>query len=72
MPYMIERNWLLSYRTVEGIHQILTQMDRRSKNISKMQFASEELKEFYDEFEQEFTLFFEEIQQQAKQKLHSL
>jgi acyl carrier protein phosphodiesterase len=72
MPYMIERNWLLSYRTVEGIHQILTQMDRRSKNLSKMQFASEELKEFYAEFEQEFTTFFEEMQFQAKQKLLSL
>ena len=72
MPYMIERNWLLSYRTVEGIHQILTQMDRRSKNTSKMQFASEELKEFYVEFEEEFTAFFEQIQQQAKQKLLSL
>ncbi len=72
MPYMIERNWLLSYRTVEGIHQILTQMDRRSKNISKMQFASDELKEFYAEFEQEFTTFFEDIQKQAKQKLESL
>ncbi|MCI9845630.1 ACP phosphodiesterase [Flavobacterium pectinovorum] len=72
MPYMIERNWLLSYRTVEGIHQILTQMDRRSKNISKMQFASEELKEFYTDFEDEFTSFFEDIQQQSKQKLLSL
>jgi acyl carrier protein phosphodiesterase len=72
MPYMIQRNWLLSYRTVEGIHQILTQMDRRSKNASKMQFASEELKEFYTEFEQEFTAFFEDIQKQAKLKLLSL
>ncbi|PXY41374.1 DUF479 domain-containing protein [Flavobacterium cheongpyeongense] len=69
MPYMIERNWLLSYQTVEGIHQILTQMDRRSKNISKMQFASVELIEFYNEFEQEFTIFFEDIQKQTKQKL---
>lgn len=72
MPYMIERNWLLSYRTVDGIHQILTQMDRRSKNISKMQFAVEELREFYDEFEQEFTLFFEEIKVKAKEKLNAL
>lgn len=72
MPYMIERNWLLSYQTVEGIHQILTQMDRRSKNISKMQFASEELKEFYADFEHEFTTFFEDIQKQSKQKLLSL
>jgi acyl carrier protein phosphodiesterase len=69
MPYMIERNWLLSYQTVEGIHQILTQMDRRSKNISKMQFASVELIEFYNEFEHEFTIFFEDIQKQTKQKL---
>jgi acyl carrier protein phosphodiesterase len=69
MPYMIQRNWLLSYRTVEGIHQILTQMDRRSRNESKMQFASAELKEFYAEFEQEFTLFFEEMKVNAKQKL---
>lgn len=68
MPYMIQRNWLLSYQTVEGIHQILTQMDRRSKNQSKMQFASVELKEFYSEFEQEFT-FFEDIKEHSKQKL---
>lgn len=72
MPYMIERNWLLSYRTVDGIHQILTQMDRRSKNISKMQYAVEELKEFYDEFEEEFTTFFEEMKKHAKVKLLSL
>ncbi len=72
MPYMIERNWLLSYRTTEGIHQILTQMDRRSKNISQMQFAIEELNEFYDEFEEEFTSFFEDIKIHAKEKLLSL
>ncbi|MCV2484677.1 acyl carrier protein phosphodiesterase [Flavobacterium sp. SH_e] len=72
MPYMIERNWLLSYRTTEGIHQILTQMDRRSKNISQMQYAIEELNEFYDEFEQEFTSFFEDIKIHAKEKLLSL
>jgi acyl carrier protein phosphodiesterase len=72
MPYMIERNWLLSYQTVEGIKNILTQMDRRSKNTSKMQFASEELVEFYSEFEQEFTLFFEDVKKHSKQKLLSL
>ncbi|MDP5201928.1 ACP phosphodiesterase [Flavobacterium sp. DG2-3] len=72
MPYMIERNWLLSYRTTDGIHNILTQMDRRSKNISQMQYAVEELIEFYDEFEEEFTLFFEEMREEAKGKLLSL
>jgi acyl carrier protein phosphodiesterase len=47
-------------------------MDRRSKNISKMQYAIEELNEFYDEFEEEFTSFFEEIKIEAKAKLISL
>jgi hypothetical protein len=34
MP-MIDQNWLLSYQTIEGIN-ILTQMDGRTKNKSKM------------------------------------
>ncbi|PTS91628.1 DUF479 domain-containing protein, partial [Flavobacterium sp. HMWF030] len=38
----------------------------------KMQFASAELKEFYPEFEQEFTLFFEDIKKHSNQKLLSL
>ena len=61
MPYMIEHNWLVSYRTVEGISRILTQMDQRTKNESKMRFAINELTEFYIEFENEFTEFFEEL-----------
>jgi acyl carrier protein phosphodiesterase len=72
MPYMIERNWLLSYQTIEGIHQILTQMDGRTKNESKMRFSSSELKEYYTEFEVEFTTFFEELRIQSYQKLLSI
>jgi acyl carrier protein phosphodiesterase len=72
MPYMIKQNWILSYQTVEGIHQILTQMDSRTKFKSNMRFASEELLQFYDEFEQEFTTFFEDLRNHSKQKLISL
>ncbi|PIF30329.1 acyl carrier protein phosphodiesterase [Flavobacterium sp. 9] len=72
MPTMIRENWLWSYQTTEGIQHILTQMDRRSKNQSKMQFATQELKDFYAEFESEFDLFFEDMQAQAKQKRLSL
>lgn len=72
MPYMINQNWLWSYQTVDGIDTILTQMDRRTKNESKMRFATEELQESYLEFEQEFTDFFEDLRIHAKQKLISL
>ena len=61
MPYMIEQNWLVSYQTVDGITGILTQMDQRTKNESKMRFATNELSEFYLEFEDEFTNFFQEL-----------
>ncbi|MFV8337599.1 ACP phosphodiesterase [Flavobacterium sp. RSP29] len=68
MPYMIEQNWLVSYQTVKGIEHILTQMDQRTKNESKMRFATNELSEFYREFEKEFTEFFEELNAFATQK----
>ncbi len=70
LPYMEKQNWLSSYQTIEGIHQILTQMDRRTQNNSNMRFASEELLAFYDEFENEFTLFFEDIRNYCSQKLN--
>ena len=61
LPYMVEQNWLVSYQTTEGIQQILTQMDRRTKNKSNMQFSVNELVLYSTEFENEFTLFFKEL-----------
>ena len=61
MPYMISDNWLLSYRSIEGIQKVLEGMNRRTKNRSQMNLAVNELKEFYKEFEAEFSLFFEDL-----------
>ena len=72
MPYMIEFNWLVSYQTVEGITRILTQMDSRTKNESKMRFSSKELIEYYTEFEQEFATFFEDLRIESRKKLELL
>jgi len=72
MPYMIADNWLLSYATVPGISKILNQMNVRTKGISKMNFAVLELEEFYTEFEDEFTSFFEELIQFSRKKLLEL
>ena len=58
MPYMIEQNWLASYATIAGIELILFQMDYRTKHKANMQEAVVELQQFYEEFENEFTLFF--------------
>lgn len=68
MPYMIQRNWLWNYQFTDGIARILFQMDQRTKNNSKMQYSIEELKAFYTEFEDEFTIFFEDLRAFVKQK----
>ena len=61
MPFMLAENWLLSYAEIDGIQLVLNGMNKRTKNKSKMNLATKELKEFYSEFEEEFTLFFEEL-----------
>ncbi|WP_179336119.1 acyl carrier protein phosphodiesterase [Winogradskyella costae] len=60
-PIMIEGNWLLSYATIEGIQVVLNGMNHRTKGLSKMNEATKELKEHYDAFEADFTLFFEDL-----------
>jgi len=72
MPFMISNNWLLSYETIPGIAKILEQMNRRIKNISNMDLAVVELKQYYTEFEDEFTSFFAELESFSKDKLLQL
>lgn len=69
LPYMMQYNWLVSYQTVAGIERILTQMDNRIKNNSNLRFSIVDLKFFYTEFEEEFTLFFEEVRSYCGAKL---
>jgi acyl carrier protein phosphodiesterase len=71
-PLMIEGNWLLSYAKIEGIQQVLNGMNRRTKGKSKMNEATKELKEYYSEFEHEFTMFFEELRAYSNSKLIEL
>lgn len=72
MPYMISDNWLLSYGTIEGIGKVLKQMNVRTKGISNMNLATNELVEYYDEFEAEFTSYFDELIDFSKRKLIEL
>ncbi|MDP5158640.1 MAG: acyl carrier protein phosphodiesterase [Flaviramulus sp.] len=72
MPFMLADNWLLSYASINGISKILDGMNRRTKNRSGMNKAVIELETFYNEFESEFTLFFDELRAFSKEKLKEL
>jgi len=60
-PYMVSQNWLLNYATIEGIEQILFQMNGRVKSKIQLHHSIKEFKEDYTLFEAEFTSFFEEL-----------
>lgn len=72
MPHMLADNWLLNYASIEGISRVLDGMNRRTKNRSSMNEAVVELENFYTEFENEFSDFFEEIIASSKEKLNTL
>jgi acyl carrier protein phosphodiesterase len=71
LPYMVADNWLYNYREIEGIEKILFQMNRRIKYRAKMHLAVEELREFYEEFENEFRMFFEELRTYVKSEVNT-
>jgi len=72
MPYMIARNWFVSYATIAGLEMILFQMDYKTKHRANMQEAIVELQDFYAEFESEFFLYFEELIISCQQKITEL
>ena len=72
LPYMKKGNWLYNYQFIEEIERVLFQMDNRTKHKSQMGLSVKELREYYTEFEQEFTLFFKELSQYSAEKLETL
>lgn len=67
--WMVQDNWLLKYREIEGIHQTLTGMSRRTRFDSKMEVAHLTLQEKEEEFQVIFFAFFEELETFARVKL---
>ncbi|MDO6736885.1 acyl carrier protein phosphodiesterase [Wenyingzhuangia sp. 2_MG-2023] len=67
LPYMSQQNWLYKYRTLQGIGEIMHDMNVRTRGISKMNEAIVDLRENYPIFEKDFTLFFDELQKYCTQ-----
>jgi acyl carrier protein phosphodiesterase len=72
LPFMIEGNWLLSYASIEGIGRILAQMNLRTGSISKMDRAVEDLQLHYPLFENEFRLFFDDLERFTEEHIPKL
>jgi acyl carrier protein phosphodiesterase len=61
LPYMVERDWLSNYATVEGIGRTLTGLSRRVRFPNIMHEAVDDLKVHYPALEADFRRFFPEL-----------
>ncbi len=61
LPFMVKHNWLLAYRKVEGLKRALYGISKRTKFASNLEDSIHELELHYDEFDEEFQLFFPQI-----------
>lgn len=72
LPYLEQYNWLYNYQFLEGMQQVLEGMNRRTKMKSQMNLSIEDLKEHYQDFENDFTLFFKDLITFTKNKTTTL
>ncbi len=61
LPFMIERNWLNNYATIEGIGRTLTGLSKRVSFENKMDESVEDLKTDYAIYKNEFHRFFPQL-----------
>ena len=70
--YMIEYDILFNYQFKDGIQKVLNGMNSRTKGKSQMNLAIEDLTDLEQEFEEDFTHFFKDLQEFNNQKLKEI
>ncbi len=71
LSHMSIDDWLYNYQFIEGIDRALTGMSKRTKFDSGMETASQELKENYMEYDNEFVEFFPHLQLMCEQFINA-
>ncbi len=69
LPVMMKYNWLLSYRELDKLQDILKQMNNRTRHNSNLHHSISILKTDYSLFYDDFQVFFEDILE-AKKEMH--
>lgn len=72
LPFMMQHNWLLHYREIEGLNHALNGMARRTVFRSNLENAAGELQDNYGFYRERFNLFFPDLKQYAFNYLQKL
>jgi acyl carrier protein phosphodiesterase len=62
LPYMQKDNWLYNYQTINGMKRVFEGMASRTKFNSNMLTAPEDLQNDYEFYQQEFKMYFPDVQ----------
>ncbi|MCW5624651.1 MAG: DUF479 domain-containing protein [Burkholderiales bacterium] len=65
LPWLVRQDWLASYRSVDGVHEALTRMQRRFSRPTPLAEGAAALQRHYDDFAADFAAFLPEVRQQA-------
>jgi len=69
--YILQYDWLNMYATTDGLHTILCQMSKRTRFESNLDKAIVQLKDHYEEINQDFQQLFPELIQHCKNFLRN-
>lgn len=69
---LIKYNWFAHYQSVEGLKDIMEQMDRRTRFDSNLAASATQLIEKYSYFQSQFSKFMPQVISFSKQKLAQL
>jgi acyl carrier protein phosphodiesterase len=72
LPFLIAQNWLVAYANLDDLRKVFWGMDRRTKNISGMKSAVDQLQKNYKLLESHFREFYPQIQEFSKTKLEEI
>lgn len=63
VPNMIANDWLQKYGTMDGLQYTFERLDKRARFPSNFKYAVGHLQADFDAFNEEFNLFFPDVQQ---------
>ena len=72
IPYMESGNWLLNYGNREGLSAVFQGMSRRANFENQMDQVVDQLFDDYESYEQDFEIFYPQLQEFCKQELIQL
>ncbi len=61
LPFMVSENWLLNYRTFEGLHNSFSGIASRTKFYSNLESATSHLKDNHITYKKSFEAFFPQL-----------